>query len=44
MLVGYSNPLKTTCVFSSGLSIVGPLGNGRATSGYFDALDLAKAL
>jgi hypothetical protein len=41
ILVGYPNPLKTTSAFRLGSSIVGPLGEGRPTSGYFEDKALA---
>lgn len=42
ILVGYLNPLKTTCAFRLGSSIVGHLGEGRPTSGYFEDKAFAK--
>jgi hypothetical protein len=42
MLVGYLNPLKTTSALRLASSIVGPLGDGRPTSGYFEAKAFAR--
>jgi hypothetical protein len=35
ILVGYFNPVNTTCAVRWGSTIIGPLLEGEATSGYF---------
>ncbi|MDQ6668111.1 MAG: hypothetical protein M3Y53_07780 [Thermoproteota archaeon] len=42
ILVGYLNPLRTSSALRLGSRIVGPLGEGRPTSGYFGAKAFAR--
>jgi len=44
MLVGYLNPLNTASTSKVGSFMIGPLGDGRPASGYFESSAYARSL